>query len=85
MMLKGTLCFDYKTFQVTDGVNWYYTIAPSLVFRLLFKKPTRPCISGKAWILHNIVIWHIKEKYTYKYRPIEENVNYILTKLVKKI
>lgn len=72
MMLEGTLCFDYKTFQVTDGVNWYYTIAPSLLFRLCFKKATRPCISGRAWLIKNIIIWHKKDKYIYRYKPIKE-------------
>lgn len=72
MILLGTLAFDYKAFQLTDGVNWYYTIAPSLLFRLIFRKVKRPLIAGKALIFSNIIIWHKKEKFIYRYIPLKK-------------
>jgi hypothetical protein len=75
LRLIGTLAFDYKVNQMTDGVNWYDILSPSLLFRLIQRKKTRPLINGVAYILGTKIIWFNKIKYTYHHVPIKENIN----------
>ena len=82
MLGIGSLCFDYKDFSVTDGVIWYKVLWPSLLFRLLNKKPTRPCIYGVWFNWGRWIIWFMKKGYVFQYRAIKEEKN--IAEIVKE-
>lgn len=63
---------------MTDGNCWYYVLSPSLLFRLINKKYTRPLINGTALILGGrFIVWFLKHKYVYQHFKIEEPVSWV--------
>jgi hypothetical protein len=61
--MRGVLVFDYKSFLLTDGLEYWKALCPQLLFRLLYKKRKRDRVCGQWWIIGNWVIWFVKEKY----------------------
>ena len=60
---EGVLVFDYKSFAITDGIEYYRNVSPQLLFRLLYKKKKRDKVHGKWWMISNMIIWFRKERY----------------------
>jgi hypothetical protein len=54
---------DYRSFQVSDGIDYFKVLCPQLMFRLLYKKRKRDRVCGRWWILGNWVVWFKRMKY----------------------
>lgn len=61
--MKGVLVFDYKSFMVTDGLEYWKVLCPQLLFRLIYKKRKRDRVCGRWWLWKDFIIWFVKEKY----------------------
>jgi len=72
MLGQGELTFNYKDFKVFDGVIHYSVLSPSLIYRLLNPKPTRPFIAGKWLAIKGCIVWFHKEKYIYRHYSLKE-------------
>ena len=61
--MQGTLVLDYRSFMVTDGLEYWRTLSPSLLFRLFYKKKKRDRVCGKWIVVGNWIVWFKKMKY----------------------
>ena len=84
MIGEGTLIFDYKAFEVTDGTNWFKVLSPNLLYRLKNPKPTRPMISGEWIIIKGCIVWFKKSKYVYHHIPLIQEKNIITRKYIQE-
>lgn len=81
-VMQGTLVFDYKSFRVSDGIEYWKVLSPSLLFRLCYKKRKRDRVCGKWLIVGNWIIWFKKRKY-YSEASIRSEKNYYGRSIIK--
>ncbi|MFA5299839.1 MAG: hypothetical protein WC389_16770 [Lutibacter sp.] len=74
--MNGVLIFDYVTFSVSDGLEYWKVLCPQLLFRLLYKKRKRDRICGRWWIIGKLIIWFKKEKYYSETKISQEKLYY---------
>ena len=79
----GTLALDYKSFRVTDGIEYYRVLSPALLFRLLYKKRKRDRVCGSWLILSGLIIWFRRERY-YNEARISHEKNYYTREIINK-
>lgn len=73
---EGVLAFNYKSFAVTNGLETYWTISPSILFRLMYKKVKRDRVCGRWLLLGKCIIWFTKMKYYSETRLDQEKIGY---------
>jgi hypothetical protein len=73
---QGTLILDYFSFCVTDGIEYYKILSPSLLFRLFYKKKKRDRLCGEWLIIYGIIIWFRKRKYFSEASISKEKIYY---------
>lgn len=57
---QGKLIFDYVNFRVTDGVNYFIPLSPSLIRKLIRRKNRADGTVGEYLVWGWFVVWFRK-------------------------